>query len=152
MLYTPMTKRAMKLCFEAHKGQRDKSGIPYVFHPIHLAEQFDGKEAETCVALLHDVMEDTDYTVDDIREAGMSEEVIEALLLMTHDSKVDYMDYVSALGKNEIAWNVKVADLRHNSDLTRLDVVSEEDRERVRKYEKALKLLYSMHEMKGDEL
>ena len=66
MIYTPITKKALKLCFEAHKEQVDKSGMPYVFHPFHLAEQMKTEET-TVVALLHDLVEDTDYTVDDLR-------------------------------------------------------------------------------------
>lgn len=145
MFYTPMIRAAMKLAYKAHEGQLDRSGVPYIFHPIHLAEQFEeGEEAEVCVALLHDVMEDTDYTVDDIREAGMSEEVIEALLLLKHDPEVDYLDYVRTLGANEIAWKVKIADLRHNYDLTRLEEVTEKDIARFRKYWSALRLLFSL--------
>ena len=83
MIYTRATKRAMQICFEAHKDQLDKSGIPYVFHPIHLAEQMKD-ENTTVAALLHDVMEDTPYTLEDLREEGFSEEVLEALLLLTH--------------------------------------------------------------------
>ena len=69
MIYTEMTKKALKLCFEAHKEQIDKSGMPYVFHPFHLAEQMQDEET-TIVALLHDVIEDTDYTLDDLRKMG----------------------------------------------------------------------------------
>ena len=69
MIYTKMTKVALKLCFEAHKEQIDKSGMPYVFHPFHLAEQMETEET-TIVALLHDVIEDTDYTPDDLRALG----------------------------------------------------------------------------------
>ena len=145
MYYTPMTKAAMKLCFEAHKDQVDKAGIPYVFHPISLAERFgEGQEAETCVALLHDVLEDTDYTVDDIRATGMSEEVIEALLLLNHNPKVEYMDYVCHLSKNDIARYVKICDLQHNSNLSRLEKVTEKDLKRVEKYKKALKILFEV--------
>lgn len=145
MYHTPMTKAAMKLCFEAHKDQVDKAGIPYVFHPISLAERFGGgQEAETCVALLHDVLEDTDYTVDDIRVAGMSEEVIEALLLMNHNPKVEYMDYVRHLSKNDIARHVKICDLQHNSNLSRLETVTEKDLKRVEKYKEALRILFEV--------
>ena len=145
MYYTPMTKAAMKLCFEAHKDQIDKAGIPYVFHPISLAERFgEDQEAETCVALLHDVLEDTDYTVDDIRAAGMSEEVIEALLLLNHNPKVEYMDYVRHLSKNNIARHVKIYDLQHNSNLSRLEKVTEKDLKRVEKYKEALKILFEV--------
>ena len=143
MLYTPLVKRAMRLCFEAHRDAVDKSGIPYVFHPAHVAEQMDS-EAATCVALLHDVIEDTPLTADDIRAAGMSEEVVEALLLMTHDPSVDYMDYVAALAANPLARQVKMADLRHNMDTTRLEAVTEKDLARRAKYERALALLESL--------
>ena len=147
MYYTPMTKAAMKLCFEAHKDQVDKAGIPYVFHPTSLAERFgEGQEAETCVALLHDVLEDTDYTVDDIRAAGMSEEVIEALLLLNHNPKVEYMDYVRHLSKNNIARHVKIYGLQHNPNLSRLEKVTEKDLKRVKKYKEALRILFEVEE------
>lgn len=140
MIYTPQTKSAMKLCFDAHKDQVDKSGLPYVFHPLHLAEQMD-TEDEVCVALLHDVMEDTSLTANDIRAAGMPEQVIEALLLMKHSSSDEYLDYVAKLAVNPLARKVKRTDLLHNSDLTRLDKVTDADRDRVRKYKRALELL-----------
>lgn len=145
MYYTPMTKAAMKLCFKAHKDQVDKAGISYVFHPISLAERFgEGQEAEICVALLHDVLEDTDYTVDDIRAAGMSDEVIDALLLLNHNPKVEYMDYVLRLSQNNIARHVKICDLQHNSNLSRLETVTEKDLKRVEKYKEALRILFEV--------
>lgn len=140
MIYTPMTKKAMKLCFEAHKDQVDKSGIPYVFHPMHLAEQMSD-ECSTIVALLHDVVEDTDYTFDDLIESGFDDDVIEALKLMTHDEDVPYMDYVVKIKDIPIAKAVKLADLQHNSDLSRLDVVDEKALLRKEKYAKAIELL-----------
>lgn len=140
MIYTPETKKAMKLCFEAHKEQRDKSGLPYVFHPFHLAEQMPDEET-TIVALLHDVIEDTKYTLDDLRDMGFEDEVLDALALMTHDKSVPYMDYVERIRENRIARTVKMADLRHNSDLTRLDEIDEKARTRIEKYKEALLLL-----------
>lgn len=140
MIYTEQTKKAMKLCFEAHKEQVDKTGIPYVFHPIHLAEQMTTEET-TVVALLHDLLEDTDYTAEDLAELGFSKAVINAVSLMTHAEGVDYFDYVAAIKKNPIARAVKLADLRHNSDLSRLDTVDEKALRRREKYQKALKLL-----------
>lgn len=133
MIYTPTVKAALKLAFKAHDGQLDRSGIPYVHHPLHLAEQME-TEDEIVVALLHDVMEDTDYTPDDLRAIGVSDAAMEALLLLTHDASVPYLDYVHALKDNPLARKVKLADLRHNSDLDRLDVVTERDLERLRKY------------------
>ena len=143
MIYTPMTKIALKLCFEAHKDQVDKSGMPYVFHPFHLAEQMTDEET-TAVALLHDVIEDTDYTLEDLAEMGFSDNVLRAIALMTHDESVPYMDYVAQIKTNPIARAVKLADLRHNSDMSRLDKVSTLDREQAEKYEKAIKLLESI--------
>ncbi len=140
MIYTEKTKKAMKICFEAHKDQLDKTGIPYVFHPIHLAEQMDD-EASICVALLHDVVEDSDMTFDMLSEMGFGEEIISALSLLTHESSVPYMDYVAKIKTNPLAKKVKLCDLCHNSDLSRLDTVSQKDIERAEKYKKARALL-----------
>lgn len=135
-----MTKKALKFCFEAHKEQLDKSGMPYVFHPFHIADQMPDEDC-TVVALLHDVMEDTEYGVEDLRVLGFSEAVLTALLLMTHDDDTPYLNYVAALKSNPIARTVKLADLKHNSDLTRLSIVTDKDVQRVEKYNKAIQLL-----------
>lgn len=140
MIYTEMTKNALQLCFEAHKEQVDKSGLPYVFHPFHLAEQMQTEET-TIVALLHDVVEDSDYTLQDLQEKGFSKAVVDAVALMTHGDGVKYMDYVRAIKKNPIAKAVKLADLRHNSDLSRMDQVTEAVLERRNKYLEAIALL-----------
>lgn len=140
MIYTHLTKQAMRLAFNVHKDQTDKSGIPYIYHPIHLAEQMDD-ENTVIVALLHDVVEDSNMTFKDITQMGFPDEVIVALKLLTHDDTVEYMDYIKSLSKNEIARKVKLADLRHNSDLTRLSTVNENDIQRVIKYKEAILVL-----------
>lgn len=140
MIYTPITKKAMILCFEAHKNQVDKSGIPYVFHPFHLAEQMTDENA-IIVALLHDVIEDTDYTLDDLKKMKFPDKVCEALSYLTHDDSIPYLEYVRNIKKNEIAKTVKLADLKHNSDLSRLDRMTEKDLLRVEKYKRAIKIL-----------
>ena len=140
MIYTDDTKKALRLCFEAHKNQVDKSGMPYVFHPFHLAEQMKD-EKNTIVALLHDVIEDTDYTFEDLMQIGFDDDIIDALRLMTHDDAVPYMTYVASIKENPIACTVKLADLQHNSDLTRLDVVDEKAIKRKEKYAEAIRLL-----------
>lgn len=140
MIYTPTTKKALKLCFDAHKNQVDKSGMPYVFHPFHLAEQMED-EITTIVALLHDLVEDTDYTFNDLKQMGFSSEVIDALTLMTHDKSVPYMEYVNKIKENPIATAVKLADLKHNSDLSRLDTVDEKAIKRKEKYAEAIQIL-----------
>jgi (p)ppGpp synthase/HD superfamily hydrolase len=140
MIYTTETKKAMRLCFEAHKNQVDKSGMPYVFHPFHLAEQMQD-EITTIVALLHDVVEDTDYTLSDLSDMGFSKDVVDALTLLTHDDSVPYMDYVALVKDNPVAKAVKIEDLKHNSDLTRLDTIDQKALQRVEKYKKAIALL-----------
>ena len=140
MLYTELTKKAMKLCFAAHKDQVDKSGMPYVFHPFHVAEQMTD-ELSTVTALLHDVVEDTPYTLEDLRQMGFPEPVLAALALLTHGEDVPYLDYVAQIKANPIARAVKLADLRHNSDLSRLSQVDAAALERVEKYKKAMEML-----------
>ena len=140
MIYTAMTKMAMKLCFETHKDQVDKTGLPYVFHPFHLAEQMDDEISTVC-ALLHDVVEDSDTTFEDLAKMGFSGEIIEVLKLLTHAEEVPYMDYVREIKKNPTATKVKIADLKHNSDTTRLDVVDGWAIKRNEKYAEALRIL-----------
>ena len=93
------------------------------------------------MALLHDVIEDTEYTFEDLRNMGFDNEVIEALMLMTHNKDIPYMDYVAKIKHNPIAKAVKLADLQHNSDLSRLDVVDEKALKRKEKYSEAISLL-----------
>ena len=119
MIYTEQTVKAMRLCYEAHHGQTDKAGVPYVFHPFHLAEQMTDEDSAVA-ALLHDVAEDTEYTLEDLDAMGFSARVLEALRLLTHDPSVPYLEYVASLKENPIARAVKLADLAHNSDPTRL--------------------------------
>ncbi|MGI5894881.1 MAG: ADP-ribosylglycohydrolase family protein [Candidatus Merdivicinus sp.] len=145
LLYTPLTKQAMAICFDVHKNQRDKGGLPYVFHPFHLAEQMETEE-EICTALLHDVVEDSPYTLEDLRRAGFPEPVLEALRLLTRNPGEDYLAYVERLRRHPIARRVKLADLRHNSDINRLDTVGEWDKKRLDKYRMALRILESSQE------
>ena len=142
MIYTEQTKKAMKLCFEAHKDQTDKSGMPYVFHPFHLAEQMTDEKTVT-LALLHDVVEDSSYTFDDLISMEFDSDVVDALRLLTHEEGVPYMDYVAEIKKNPLSRAVKLADLAHNSDLTRLSPDEIDDRAlaRVEKYKAAIALL-----------
>ena len=117
MIYTPMTKKALCLAYEAHHGQLDKSGLPYIHHPLHLAEQMYD-EISCTAALLHDVVEDTAITLEELAKE-FPPEVIEAVDLLTHKPGVDYFDYIQAIRSNHTAMTVKLADLNHNSDYTR---------------------------------
>ena len=140
MIYTPLTKKAYIIAFEAHRDQLDKTGLPYIHHPLHLAAQMTD-EVTTCVALLHDVVEDSDMTFEELEKLGFGGEIIDALRLLTHADDVPYMDYVREIKKNPVSAAVKRADLMHNSDMTRLDVVTEKDLQRAEKYKKALEIL-----------
>ena len=122
MIYTPLTIRAMQIAYDAHHGQTDKAGVPYVFHPLHLAEAMED-EICCCAALLHDVVEDTAVTLEDLA-AVFPPEVVEAVALLTHEEGTDYFDYVRRIRSNPIALKVKLADLAHNSDVTRFAGVS----------------------------
>lgn len=140
MIYTHLTNEAMKLAYKAHHGQVDKGGIPYIFHPFHLAEQMPD-EYTTCVALLHDVVEDTDVTLEEIK-AFFPPEVADAVAVMTHGKDEPYLDYVRRVSKHPIARIVKLADLRHNSDQTRLENADEATRLYFQeKYRKAFEIL-----------
>lgn len=139
MINTKLTRKAMIIAYNAHLNQVDKAGVPYIYHPIHLAEQMD-EEIECVVALLHDVVEDTDTTFEQL-EKEFPTDVIEALKLLTHDKKVDYMDYIKEIVKNSVARKVKIADIIHNSDETRLDKITKKDIIRRNKYKNALDFL-----------
>lgn len=117
MIYTPMVNRALRLAYRAHAGQLDPCGVPYIFHPYHLAEQMDD-ERSICVALLHDVVEDTPVTLEEIQREFPSE-IAEAVALLTHDPSTDYFAYVRRLKANPLARKVKLAELMHNADQTR---------------------------------
>ena len=126
----------MRTAYAAHAGQVDKCGVPYIFHPIHLAEQMPD-EISVCAALLHDVAEDTDITLSEL-ESEFPSAVTDVLKLLTHKDGIDYFDYIRAI-------RVKLADIAHNSDETRYVGCSEIDAEQLaarrKKYEKAKAIL-----------
>jgi len=142
MIYTKLTVKAMKTAYNAHHGQLDRSGAPYIFHPYHLAEQMTD-EYTVCAALLHDTVEDTDMTIEEL-EKEFPKEVTDAVRLLTHEDGTDYFDYVRRLCQNPIAKAVKAADLAHNMDISR-DTdgkISPEKREKLNeKYRKACDIL-----------
>jgi len=117
MIYTELTKEAMKIAYKAHHKQKDKGGFPYINHPIHLAEQMDD-EYSVCVALLHDVVEDSNVTLNDLSSI-FPPEIIEAVSLLTHKQGVLYATYINEIKNNPLARKVKLADLAHNMDKTR---------------------------------
>ena len=128
---------ALKIATEAHKGQVDKAGVPYINHPLTVASLVETEE-EKIVALLHDTIEDTSITEQDLLNYGFSNKIVEAVKLLTHNKNVPYMDYVAKIKDNELARKVKIADLTHNSDLSRLKEITDKDKKRYEKYQKAL--------------
>ena len=139
MLYTSLTKKAMKIAFEAHKEQVDKTGMPYIYHPIHLAEQAD-TEIECVVCLLHDVLEDSNISIDNL-EKEFPSEVIELLKLLTRKKAESYMEYIKKIKCNETAVKIKILDIKHNLCEDRLDNMGIKDMIRKEKYKLALKML-----------
>ncbi len=136
--------KAVTMATSAHEGQVDKAGKPYIYHPLSVA-QFaveDGNDDENIViaALLHDVAEDTDITIETLTDE-FGKEVGDALSLLNHDKSVPYMDYINIVKNNEIARAVKLADLRHNMDISRLSEVTQKDLDRVEKYKEAYRIL-----------
>jgi (p)ppGpp synthase/HD superfamily hydrolase len=136
-----MLERAIEIAVEAHKGQIDKGGSPYILHPLRVMMSVNG-ESEKIVAVLHDVVEDSDWTFDGLLEEGFCIEVIEALKSVTKESEdEDYELFIQRAMQNPIGCKVKIADLRDNLDVTRISDITEKDVKRIKKYKKALKLL-----------
>ena len=137
---TPDIEDTVQIAAEAHRGQTDKAGNPYILHPLKLMLEMD-TEAEMKVALLHDVVEDSSYTANCLRETGFSDEVIDAVEHLTKRDGESYDEFVNRASKNEIAEKVKRADIEHNMDITRLGEVTKKDFDRLEKYHRAWKNL-----------
>lgn len=132
-----LLEKCIAFALEAHKGQKDRYDRPYILHPLHLMSQMDTEE-EMMTAVLHDVVEDTDYTLADLRDLGVPQSVVHAVGLLTHDKEAtSYDEYVRRLKPDDIARKVKMADLRHNMDVRRLRKVEEKDAKRLEKYRQA---------------
>lgn len=139
MINTKLTRLASKIAYKAHEGQTDKAGVRYIFHPIHIAEQMDSEES-CVVALLHDVIEDSDITLE-ILSKYFNDDIITALRVLTKKENDDYVMYIKRVKTNKLATKVKIKDLEHNRDLTRLDEVTDKDRKRSMKYWEAIRYL-----------
>lgn len=135
-----MIEKALKTALSAHKGQLDKADQPYILHPLRLMMRMS-TETEMIVAILHDVLEDSALMPRDLRLKGFSEEVVEAVVLLTRNRNMDYMSFIAELKHNPIARKVKMADLEDNMNLLRLPFIREPDIRRVQKYHQALTFL-----------
>ena len=123
----------------AHKGQKDKAGVDYINHPLTVAS-FVESEDEKIVALLHDVLEDTEFPEIALRIL-FGDKIVDSLLLLMHEKGVNYFDYVAKIKNDPLAKAVKLADLKHNSDLSRLPEITGKDLKRAEKYKKAMEIL-----------
>jgi (p)ppGpp synthase/HD superfamily hydrolase len=133
-------ERAAAIAEQAHADQVDKGGAPYITHPTPVALAVEGDEAKM-VALLHDVVEDSEWTLNQLRDEGFSEAVVEAVDALTHKGREDYFDAVRRAKANPLARIVKLADLADNSDRTRLGAITEHDERRLEKYARARDML-----------
>nr|DAD97454.1 MAG TPA: (p)ppGpp synthetase, RelA/SpoT family [Siphoviridae sp. ctQGT6] len=131
---------ALAIAKKAHAGQVDKAGIDYIQHPLYVASQVT-TEQEKATALLHDVIEDSDVTADDLLVSGLPNEVVTAVQILTKKKGQSYQEYLEKVKSNNLARIVKLADLKHNSDLSRLKSVTNTDCERVEKYKNAIRYL-----------
>ncbi|MCD8209088.1 MAG: HD domain-containing protein [Bacteroidales bacterium] len=138
-----LLEKAMKLAGEVHKEQTDKAGKPYIFHLMRVAERCDTDE-EKIVALLHDVIEDTELTAQNLLDEGFPPLIVDAVLSLTRNDGEDYMDFVERAALNPIARSVKMHDLEDNMDITRLERLEEKDLARLNKYLRAYSYLKSL--------
>lgn len=132
--YNEQFQIALELAVEKHKNQTDKAGNPYILHPLHVMENVNSKEGKI-VAILHDIIEDTDVTEDYLLKIRLSKRIVDAVVALTRSEDMDYQEYIKNLSSNPLAKEVKLADLEHNMDLKRLPTLEEKDLERNRKYQ-----------------
>ena len=135
-----LIEKAIAIAVEAHKGQKDKAGDPYILHPLRVMFRMETRE-EMVVAVLHDVLEDTPITPDQLKEMGFSETVLEALDSVTKRAGERYEDFVQRAALHPIGKKIKLADLRDNMDLSRLEKITDKDIRRVKQYHSALKII-----------
>lgn len=133
---------AINVATKAHQGQYDKGGKPYILHPLHLMNQLMFDPQLATIAVLHDVVEDSDYTINTLRVMGFSKRVTDAVSLLTHMPHQKYHEnYIADIATNYDAIRVKRKDLQHNSCITRLKGVTPKDHLRMEKYNKAFLFL-----------
>lgn len=114
-----LLEEALSIALEAHRGQTDKGGVPYILHPISVMMKMETLEEKT-VALLHDVIEDSNFTANDLKERGFPNEIINAVQVLSKPSEMNYSDYISSIKNNQLGKRVKLADLQDNMNLSRI--------------------------------
>ncbi len=144
-LYYGMTElelleKAIAIAVEAHRGKQDRYGAPYILHPLRVMSRVATPEEQT-VAILHDVVEDTRWTFEDLESEGFPRQVIEALKCLTKHEGEAYEDFVKRSASNLLARRVKLADLEDNMDIHRMRHVGDEEKQRLEKYLQAWQAL-----------
>lgn len=137
-------EKAIIIATKAHSGQVDKGGHPYILHPLAVMMNVE-TNVEKIVAVLHDVLEDTELTLNDLESEGFGYDVLIPLGILTRGKGVSYDDYIKQIAKNNVARNVKIQDIRNNMDLSRIENLSKKDFERNKKYKKALHFLINSY-------
>lgn len=135
-----LIERAVNIALEAHKGQVDKAGKPYILHLIRLMMDFE-TEIEMTAAVLHDVLEDSQFTAEDLKKEGIPDEAIELIQCLTRKSNESYEDYIKRIALNKKAAQIKIKDIQDNMDIARLDSIGKKELERIAKYHGALMVL-----------
>ena len=135
-----LLEKAISIALQAHSGKTDKGGNPYILHPLRLMFAMETEE-EKIVALLHDVVEDSTTTIQNLKEEKFSKRILSAVALLTKKENQSYQEYILAIKKNPLATKIKLADLKDNMNTKRLKKITETDRERIKKYKAAHKLL-----------
>lgn len=138
----PLIELALHRALKAYGGKVDKAGMPYILHPLRLAARLDDQISQA-VALLHDVIEDSDATEDDLRDDGFPESVISAVVALTRRKGEGYEAFIDRVRVHPLARKIKLLDIEDNMNLLRLNAVSEKDLQRIAKYHRAWKRLDS---------
>ena len=129
-------EKAIAVALKAHEGQKDKGDMPYILHPLRVMLKME-KETEMIAAVLHDILEDTDWTAEDLIKEGIAGKALEAIEAVTKKDKEPYDEYIERIKQSPIARKIKLADLEDNMDITRLPELSLEDIDRLAKYHEA---------------
>ncbi len=133
-------ERAILIAAQAHSGQRDKAGAPYILHPLRLMMRMESEDA-MIAAVLHDVVEDSDWTLERLREEGFSEEILQAVDCLTRRDDESYDEFIARARANPIARRVKIADLEDNMNVKRIGEMTQKDLARIEKYHCAWRAL-----------
>jgi (p)ppGpp synthase/HD superfamily hydrolase len=135
-------EKAILIAVQAHKGQKDRSGHPYILHPLRVMFRLH-RERDMIVGVLHDIIEDTEWTLEELKKEGFSDEIVDAVNAMTRRTGETYWDFVARAKKNTIARKVKIVDLEDNMDVRRMTKITEEDQDRLKRYHKAWVIMQS---------